>query len=117
MRYLALIGFLMFAGASAQAEVAGVYQSTWSATSNHKRTLCDQGDRAYLHRVCVVDGVAASTAAVFNSTYTISGTQNLTGVIDGSVQGCFDLGIKAPNGLYVDQFGTAGLTLLFDCYR
>ena len=95
---------------------ADVFISSVSSVSNLRTSLCTGASRAYLHRVCVVDGVAASTAAVYNSSFTLTGKQNLTGVIDGSDQGCLDFQLAAPEGLYRDQFGTAVYNVIYDCY-
>lgn len=95
-----------------------VYQSSYTATTNLRSSLCPAGQGALLHSICVVDGVATSSAAVYNSSFTISGVQNLSGVIDTSEtgKGCFDYDIAAPNGLYADRFGTAGVNILYQCY-
>ncbi len=113
---LIFAGILAFARLSAFA--GDVFQSSYTATTNLRSSLCPAGQGALLHSVCVVDGVATSSAAVYNSSYTLTGVQNLTGVIDGSEtgKGCFDFDVSAPNGLYADRFGTAGFTILYNCY-
>lgn len=95
-----------------------VWQSSFSVINNLTTSLCTAGQGAMLHSVCVVDGVASSSAAVYNSSFTKNNTQNLSGTIDGSEtgKGCFEFNVAAPNGLYVDRFGTAGYNVLYDCY-
>lgn len=101
------------------------YSTTTSKTNNDHRQLCPSGNRGYVHRVCVVDAVATSTAAVFNSTATVddsnvfvSTQENLTGVIDSSESlGCMDIEASAPKGIYINQFGTAGITVQYECYQ
>lgn len=113
---------LILAGITALAQLpvfAGdVYQSSTTFVTNLRTSLCAGTQGALLHSVCVVDGVATSTAAVYNSSFTITGVQNLTGVIDGSEtgKGCFNFDVAAPNGLFVDRFGTAVYTILYQCY-
>ncbi len=112
---------LIFAGILALLQFPGycdnVWQSTFTATTNLRTSLCPAGQGALLHSVCVVDGVATSSAAVYNSSFSLT-AQNLSGTIDTSEtgKGCFNYDVSAPNGLYADRFGTAGITILFNCY-
>lgn len=93
-----------------------IYISSNVATTNTRGVLCPTGQGAMLHSVCVVDAVASSTAAVYSSSFTTSNT--ITGTIDTSETGssCYVFDVSAPNGLYSDHFGTASVTVLYQCY-
>lgn len=114
---------LILAGIIAFAQLPGlastdVWLSSTSAVTAVAGNLCPGGQGAMLHSVCVVDGVATSSAAVYNSSFTKVNTQNLTGNIDGSEtgKGCFVFDVAGPLGLYADHFGTAIYTILYQCY-
>ena len=120
-----LFSLMLLSGVSYGAQIIttpAIYQSTFSATSQFDRPLCGQGYRGFLHSVCVVDAVASSTVAVFNSSYAVAdvqvaGTQNLSGTIDSSeVKPCMMFDTPAARGLYVDQFGPAGVVIHYDCF-
>ena len=94
----------------------GVFLSSYSAVTNFRGNLCS-GQRAFLKRVCTVDGVASSTAAVYSGIGVFS-SNTLTGVIDNSEtgKGCVDFEVASPGGLYRDQWGTAGVNVIYECY-
>lgn len=95
----------------------GVYLSSVSATNNSRGDLC-AGGRGFLKRVCVVDGVASSTAAVYATAGVKSSSNTLTGNIDASEtgKGCSEFDLSSPQGLYRDNWGTASVVVIYECY-
>ena len=94
---------------------AGVFKSTSTADNNLRRNICSANDRGYLHRICIVDSVTASTMTVYNSSWT--SVDSITGGVDGNNIGCFNFEVGAPQGLYMVTWGTATYTVIYDCYR
>lgn len=116
MKKILVLSLLCLCAVEAKAE-KGVYLSSVSAVSGYRVNLC-AGKRGFLKRVCVVDGVASSTAAVYNS-WTVPGASvTLTGVIDASEtgKGCYDFDVAASTGLMREQGGTASINVIYECY-
>ena len=79
--------------------------------------LCGAGERGIFHGVCTDFGVAASSVAVVNSTWTYTAATTLAGPITTLVADqCKYYDITLPGGLSFFKNNAAGITILYDCY-
>jgi hypothetical protein len=105
---------LVYCSAAAIA-VSSVWKSSWTATADENKTLCN--NRGIFHGVCVNRGELASDLKVYQSSSTAGIFLSTVAWITTSTATfpCSSYDVIIPSMSYI-KGGTADITILYDCF-
>lgn len=120
-RFLMLLAFIGFSVGTSEA-IDTVWSSSNTETASvttalsSVNVLCDQTQYAVLHGICTNFGVAASSVAIVNSTFTYTNVKIIGPVTTLVADQCKYYDTFMGKGLGYHKPNVAGLTILYACY-